>query len=188
METVHTCTVIRNLKSASLLSVAKLCDNKKMVVFDRDKVNTITHNPAILVLVSKQHIVLQGHCNRQDSLWHTTLSSTKAILQKDIFKSSPVYLGLYYRKLKSHNTQSVTRTLPSPLKKRSFKKYHCNYITGKRLKHILNMQQQCDKPTPPQYAFTTIYNPKLQVIIQKNPNQKAISHISSSCSWITCGI
>jgi len=71
--TASTSTVLDKLKSASLLSVGKLCDKNKLVVFDNEKVRTIKRTPAIDAQLDMQPVLLQGHRSPIDNLWHTTL-------------------------------------------------------------------------------------------------------------------
>ena len=55
----RTATVLPGLKSTTLLSMGKLCDDNNMVIFDNNSVKTISHNQEIATLVDKQTILLE---------------------------------------------------------------------------------------------------------------------------------
>ena len=57
--TASQCHVLPDLRSASLISVGKLCNDDCVVTFDKHRVYVTKNNK----------IILQGHRNRRDNLW-----------------------------------------------------------------------------------------------------------------------
>ena len=72
-------------------------------------------NENIAQLVNKQKIILRGHRQPHDNLWHTTLLRTKSAIDEDNFLPSPTHPGLYAMRQKTvtgsllrHNSPSAT--------------------------------------------------------------------------------
>lgn len=176
-DTARTGTVLPNLKSASLLSVGKLCDDKKMVIFEKDKVTAIPHNEAVASLVKRQKIILQGHRKPHDNLWHTTLSSDKKAITANNFLTPSAHPALYYACNNAVKTSHKPHQSTISIKKNvGSKKYHCEHISHKCLNHVLQQQDQWNKKHPaPQYALATVCHPKLQVVIRKSETKQQLA-------------
>ena len=87
-------TVLPILKSTSLLSVGRLCDDGKMIIFDKEKVRAINHTREVEKLINEQKILLKVQCNWSDGLYDTHVTIMTFLLPA-------VHPGLYPNKKQS---------------------------------------------------------------------------------------
>ena len=90
-------TVLPRLKSTSLLSVGRLCDDGKMIIFDKEKVRAINHTREVDKLINEQQILLKGQRNWSDGLYDTHLKTVN-----EIVLLPAVHAGLYPDTKKVH--------------------------------------------------------------------------------------
>ena len=65
--------ILPNLKTSTLLSTGKLCDDECAVVFRKEKVHVIKDSPKVETLLSSTSTLLQGDRNPLNKLWTTPL-------------------------------------------------------------------------------------------------------------------
>ena len=141
-------TVLPKLKSASLLSVGKLCDDKKMVIFDENEVKAIESTPKLVNLINEQKILLRGQRNRVDNLWHTQIDvpTTKEKIQSNNYKMPTLKAALYTHQHPSSKQDSfnLLRNFSSQQSnaKSQHSKYDCETMSMRRFQHVLRQQQQ----------------------------------------------
>ena len=97
--TAKTATVLPGLKSGSLISTGKICDDDNMVIFDKDSVKAIPHSNEVVQAINKQPILLEGKRNPIDSLYDTTINSNpsrfKTKIQSNVFEIPQVHPHIY---------------------------------------------------------------------------------------------
>ena len=161
--------MLPSLKSASLLSVGKLCDDRKMVIFDKNEVKAINHNAEIEKLVDKQPILIRGKRNRMDNLWHTQMNVP---INNSTINTNNVQLPVRHAALYSQQTRSslsrpnVQRQSATVSKRVSFNNYDCERITMNKLNHTIKEQRKED--VRHKYSMAQVCNNKLNVIIRKD--------------------
>ena len=68
--------------STSLISVGPLCDDNKLVVFDKNKVRAMDFIKELEDLLTKQKTLIHGVRNHTDGCWDITLPIGNAICKK----------------------------------------------------------------------------------------------------------
>ena len=71
-----TATALPHLKSASLVAVGPLCDDNKIVIFDKNAVQAVIPNEKLKTAINQSNVVLQGHRNMNDGCWDINLDKT----------------------------------------------------------------------------------------------------------------
>ena len=92
-KTACTATNLPSLKSSSLLATGPLCDDGKVVIFDKDKVHVIQNNNNIRKMLKSSPVLLQGHRNSTDGCWDIPVFKT--VLQQNNFRKPLTHSGLY---------------------------------------------------------------------------------------------
>ena len=76
-ERSKTASNLPKLRSSSLLAVGSLCDDRKNIKFDQNKVHAIEYNDNVKQLVKESNILLQGNRNPFDGCWDIPIAKTK---------------------------------------------------------------------------------------------------------------
>ena len=88
-------TILPGLKSASLISLGKLCDDGCNIALHEDK----------LYIYKDNELVLTGYRNRTDNLWDIPVQKTK--INYDNCKFTTQHAGLYHNTTKRHQTEKI---------------------------------------------------------------------------------
>ena len=88
----RTATNLPALKSASLLAVAPLCDDGKLLIFDKHKVVAINDTPSLHKEIEQHKILLTGKRNFHDNCWDIEIHNETLNNQAQLPKTHP---GLY---------------------------------------------------------------------------------------------
>jgi len=103
-----TSTVLPKLKSSSLVSVGKICDDNVHVIFDKNTVYVIPFNKNISTIVNDSKPLLTGNRNRYDNLYD--IEREDETIQNN-FQTPASHLGLYCvqqrKKLNKNNDCSL---------------------------------------------------------------------------------
>ena len=71
--TAKTATNLPHLKISSLVAVGPLCDDNKLVIFDKQQVNAVEPNPTLTKAINNSTSVMHGDRNIEDGCWDIIL-------------------------------------------------------------------------------------------------------------------
>ena len=160
-------TVLPQLKSCSLLSTGKTCDDGNMVVFQKDDVRAIKSTPEVREIINKQPIILKGNRNPVDNLWEMKLqapaSRYKTAIQENVYCLPQTHPSLYSeRKLQNDRKELKHFSFSKksiPVQKQEKDNFD-SILEEQRQKDVMNHQR------------IHLNNDKLNVIIKKDATQK----------------
>ena len=79
-----------------MLAAGPLCNNGKVVIFDKEKVHVMQNDHRIRELTQSLPVLLQGNRIYIDGCWDIPVS--KRVLQQNNYKKPLTYSGLYARR------------------------------------------------------------------------------------------
>ena len=166
--------VLPQLKSASLISMGKLCDDDCLVVLSKKK----------LAVVKNNKIVLRGTRNKNDDLWDIPIY--KKNITEANFKSPKTHSGLYLspRKQKENSTpHSKVAQPPKPRLMKPDQQHNINLLSVQRCTEIIKEHKKLDQQK--WNLLRTAVTPKdkkIGVIIRKKQaHRDLVRYLHATC-------
>lgn len=124
-DNAKTATILPGLKSSSLISTGKICDDDNMVIFDKDSVKAIPHSNAVVQAINKQPVLLEGKRNLVDSLYDATIQANpsrfKRKIQSDMYRLPSAHPSIYFKPTaKNDSMREQVRSQPKMTKESNF--------------------------------------------------------------------
>ena len=190
-ENARTAVILPGLKSSSLISFGKLCDDDCDILLNKRK----------MYAVKNDEIVLEGDRNFRDRLWDIPVQKTE--LSPTIITNTPQHAGLYnnYSVIKPTIKQKRARinSLPRHYQNifanmdKLIEVHECNNIVDEQLKNdrkklydheFARMNTVIDDNMPDQFSTLRLnQEQKLNVIIRKKEPKANLASFLHGAAW-----
>ena len=178
--------ILPGLKSTSLVSVGRICDDDCNVLFRRKRVHVIKDTPAVDKLLKTNKSILEGKRNFKNGLWDITLN--KRNLNDDPHQIVlPKLHGALYPK-QTPNDPPRLLPLRAPVRNKLPLTYNNIYAPLNELidvhecDYIINQQLKSDRSKI--QPILTPLNEQVNVILRKDQHKKDLAaYLHGCCLW-----